>query len=124
MNTKENKKEIKKEGGVKKMTKLNKKYNSKQILELVKEGKIAVKPNYALNTHGTSGSGLVVRKGITIKNVETQEEKDYQIVFSARGSYGGTITSDITEYNGRMLDKHHKYQRAVNEWFNNFLSQL
>ena len=105
------------------MRELNKKYNSKQIIELVKEGKIAVKPNYTLNTYGTSGSGLLMRKGLTIKIIETQEENDFQIVFSARG-YGGTITSDLVEYNGRMLDKHYIYEIAVNDWFNNFLSQL
>jgi hypothetical protein len=124
MNEKENKKEGKKGRETEKMTRLNKKYNSKQIIKLAKEGKISVKPNNALDTHGTSGSGLVMRKGLTIKNVETQEEKYYQIVFSARGSYGGTITSDLTEYNGRMLEKHYKYKVAVNDWFNDFLNKL
>lgn len=96
--------------------KLKKKMEEKDLKGLVEKG-AKITRNYLLDTHGTSGSGYVERRGITIEL--NGVSKDYQVIYSARGY--GTITDDIKEYNGRWLEKYHKYTGAVNNHFNNMM---
>lgn len=100
------------------MLKLKKRYSDFATLKnLQKKGLITIERNIFIDTHGTSGMGLVMRTGITVKVNDSQERKDYQIIFSSKG-YGAT-TSNIVALNGRWLDKYNGYLKKVNQWLEN-----
>lgn len=93
--------------------KLKKRMTEQELVNLVEQEGAKVERCYALDTFGTSGSGYVERRGLTVELRGIV--KDYQIVYSSRGY--GAITDDIIEYNGRMLAKYSPYIHAVNKHF-------
>ena len=99
--------------------KLKKKMDAKELKGLVEKG-AKITRNYLLDTHGTSGSGYVERRGITIELNGVR--KDYQVIYSSRGY--GTITDDIKEYNRRWLKKYYKYVDLVNDHFDNMMDEV
>lgn len=99
--------------------KLKKKMEAKELIGLVEKG-AKITRNHSLDTYGTSGSGYVERKGITIEL--NGVSKDYQVIYSARGY--GAITDDIVEYNGRWLEKYHEYANNVDFHFNNMMDEV
>lgn len=99
--------------------KLKKKMEAKELKGLVEKG-AKVTRNHSLDTYGTSGSGYVERRGITIELDGIS--KDYQVIYSAKGY--GTITDDIVGYNGRWLEKYHEYANNVDLHFDTIVKEL
>ena len=98
------------------MLKLKKNYTLEELKALKEQG-ATIGRNWLNDTHGTSSSGYMERRGITING------NDYQIIYTSKG-HGHRITADLVEYNGRYLQKHNIYIMQVIKHFNEHISPL
>lgn len=80
---------------------------------------LAVERDYSLSSYGTGGTGYIEHRGLKFKvvnyNGEIFELYGY-LNFSSKGYANLQLLEDknfYPELNGRMLEKHNQYRRAV-----------